>query len=63
MGSLVACPCGHGVEDHTRAGCPGSPRERCDCRRSSQAALDAAVAAVRSTFQADRAEREAAERG
>ena len=54
MGSLVACPCGHGVEDHNRAGCPGTARESCTCKRTPQAALDAAVAAVRSTFNEDR---------
>jgi hypothetical protein len=62
MGSLVACPCGHGVEDHTKGGCPGTARQRCNCPRTSQMALDAAVAAVRSTFNDDRAEREAADR-
>ena len=63
MASLVACPCGHGVEEHTRKGCPGTARELCTCLRTPQMALDAAVSAVRSTFQADRAEREAADRG
>jgi hypothetical protein len=42
------------VEDHNRGGCPGTSRESCTCRRTPQAALDAAVAAVRSTFNADR---------
>jgi hypothetical protein len=54
MAPLVACPCGHGVEEHNRGGCPGTARETCTCKRTPQAALDAAVAAVRSTFNADR---------
>lgn len=54
MSSLVACPCGHGVEEHRKSGCPGTSRENCTCTRTPQDALDAAIAAVRSTFNADR---------
>jgi hypothetical protein len=53
MGSLVECPCGHDVERHTGKGCPGSAKDACTCRLSAGAALDAAVAAVRSTFLED----------
>ena len=50
MDALVACPCGHDVERHTHAGCPGSPREQCSCKLSFAGALEAAILAVRSTW-------------
>jgi hypothetical protein len=53
MGSLVECRCGHDVEGHGASGCPGSARESCACPLTAAAALDAAVAAVRSTFLED----------
>lgn len=49
MRYLIDCPCGHTVDRHVSDGCLGDTRLRnCSCIRSPDAALDAAVACVRS---------------
>ena len=45
--AIALCPCGHGVERHDEAGCPGARATFCMCTRTTGAALDAAIEAVR----------------
>ena len=45
--AIALCPCGHGVERHDEAGCPGARATFCMCTRTPGAALDAAIEAVR----------------
>jgi hypothetical protein len=48
MDTLVSCPCGHTLASHDAGGCCGERLRPCSCRCDRQAALEAAVRAVRS---------------
>lgn len=44
MKYLVLCTCSHAVDRHGSFGCDGNgPMDRCDCRKTEEAALQAAV--------------------